>query len=66
MESLLVGTGVYNPEKESETTIPEDKVYHGHRDIAHEPELATPTRYVEDVDQGISYILEKEHFTITT
>ncbi|XP_063443509.1 haloacid dehalogenase-like hydrolase domain-containing 5 [Mytilus trossulus] len=66
MESLLVGTGVYNPEKESETTLPEDKVYHGHRDIAHEPELATPTRYVEDVDQGISYILEKEHFTITT
>lgn len=65
MESLLVGTGVYNPEKETETRS-EDSVYHGHRDIAHEPELAKPTKFVPDVDNGISYILEKEQFAVKT
>lgn len=63
MESLLVGTGVYNPDKDQEIPI-EDQVYHGHRDIANEPELAKPTKFVGDVDQGIRYILEKENFSI--
>lgn len=65
MESLLVGTGVYDPTKEVGTSI-QDQVYHGHRDIANEPELAKPTKFVGDVDQGIRYILEKENFTIKT
>ena len=43
MESVLVGTGVFNPNKE--TGHEEDDVYHGHRDILHEPELAKPSRY---------------------
>ena len=63
VESLLVGTGVYNPDKDQEIPI-EDQVYHGHRDIANEPELAKPTKFVGDVDQGIRYILEKENFSI--
>ena len=43
MESVLVGTGVFNPNKE--TGHEEDDVYHGHRDILHEPQLAKPSRY---------------------
>lgn len=61
--SLLVGTGVYKhkPEEETETgTSPPNTVYHGHRDIAHEPELATPHKYVHDVFEGIKYIFRHE------
>ena len=65
MESLLVGTGVYNPSKET-TTSSDDKIYHGHRDIAHEPELAKPTTYVPDVEEGIRYIMDKENFVLKT
>ncbi|XP_060079150.1 haloacid dehalogenase-like hydrolase domain-containing 5 isoform X1 [Ylistrum balloti] len=65
MDSLLVGTGVYNAEKESEKTDNAD-VYHGHRDIMHEPELAQPTRYVKDVYHGLQHILEQENFRVAT
>lgn len=61
MESVLVGTGVYNVERESQKTD-EEEVYHGHRDILHEPELAKPSRFVSDVCYGIKYILEQESF----
>ncbi|XP_005104991.1 haloacid dehalogenase-like hydrolase domain-containing 5 [Aplysia californica] len=67
--SMLVGTGVYKhkPESDSinggsETSTDSSKgdVYHGHRDIAHEPELSKPHQYVHDVHEGIEYIFRKE------
>lgn len=42
MESVLVGTGVFNPNEEKSDS--EEDVYHGHRDIDNEPELAKPSR----------------------
>lgn len=66
MESLLVSTGVYNPDKESNKTDNDADVYHGHRDITHEPELATPTRVVKDVYHALHLILEQENFGVTT
>ena len=65
MESVLVGTGVFCPEKEKNKSE-EDDVYHGHRDILHEPELAKPSRFVPDVCHGIQYILKQEKFTTRT
>jgi len=59
--SMLVGTGVYKHGTEVNKKGPDGKVvYHGHRDIAHEPHLTNPHKYVHDVDQGIEYILERE------
>lgn len=60
MESLLVGTGVFKPDTQ---TSSKDEVYHGHRDIMHEPELAKPSRFVPDVCHGIEHILKQENFT---
>lgn len=65
MESLLVSTGVYNPEKD-DNKHKEDDVYHGHRDIEHEPELAKPTKKVKDVYQGLQHILKQENFSVKT
>ena len=65
MQSVLVGTGVFRPEKET-TKSEDDDVYYGHRDILHEPELAKPSRFVPDVCHGIKYILEQEKFTART
>jgi HAD superfamily hydrolase (TIGR01456 family) len=62
MESVLVGTGVYNPNKET-SDEDEDDVYHGHRDILHEPELTKPSRFVPDVLHGIEHILKQECFS---
>lgn len=61
IESVLVGTGVFNLEKEKEK-CKDDDVYHGHRDILHEPHLAEPSQFVPDVCHGIQYILEQENF----
>ncbi|XP_013073010.2 haloacid dehalogenase-like hydrolase domain-containing 5 isoform X2 [Biomphalaria glabrata] len=60
--SMLVGTGVYKfkPEDEMKSTSDTIEVYHGHRDIAHEPELSKPHKYVHDVYEGIDYIFRKE------
>lgn len=41
MESILVGTGVYNPDD----VMKEAPVYYGHRDFANEPELAKPSKW---------------------
>lgn len=62
MESLLVGTGVYKHEETNAPGSPSDDVYHGHRDIMHEPELAKPSRFVPDVCHGIEHILRQENF----
>ncbi|XP_070192263.1 haloacid dehalogenase-like hydrolase domain-containing 5 isoform X1 [Littorina saxatilis] len=59
--SMLVGTGVYKYGTEMNKKGPDGKyVYHGHRDIAHEPELTNPHKYVHCVDKGIDYIFERE------
>ncbi|KAK6177275.1 hypothetical protein SNE40_015404 [Patella caerulea] len=60
--SVLVGTGVYNPAKIEADNQNAHKVpiYHGHRDIADEPHLAMPSKYVSDVYHGIQHILERE------
>ena len=63
MESLLVGTGVFKPEEKNSPDSPKDDVYHGHRDIMHEPELAKPSRFVPDVCHGIQHILKQENFS---
>lgn len=65
MESLLVGTGVYKPEEEDSSDDDVD-IYHGHRDIENEPELAKPSKFVKDVYHGIQHILEKENFSMKT
>lgn len=62
--SLLVGTGVYKyvPEETTASCSESTKtdVYHGHRDVAHEPELTKPYKFVPDVNEGIRYIFRKE------
>lgn len=59
--SMLVGTGVYKPGTEVNKTGKNGEIiYHGHRDIAHEPHLTTPHKFVHDVHQGIDYIFERE------
>ncbi|RUS83265.1 hypothetical protein EGW08_008988 [Elysia chlorotica] len=62
--SILVGTGVYKhcPEEVHKTmsTTSKTHVYHGHRDIAYEEDLSKPYKYVEDVHEGIEYILKRE------
>lgn len=60
MESLLVGTGVYKHDEQKDEST---DVYHGHRDIKHEPELTKPSRFVPDVYHGIQHILERENFS---
>ncbi|XP_076469277.1 haloacid dehalogenase-like hydrolase domain-containing 5 isoform X2 [Babylonia areolata] len=59
--SLLVGTGVYQHGADLEPRGPDGQVvYHGHRDVAHEPDLTQPHKYVPDVHHGIDYILHRE------
>ncbi|KAK3733908.1 hypothetical protein RRG08_031847 [Elysia crispata] len=61
--SMLVGTGVYKHQhEEDQKTALTSKpyVYHGHRDIAHEEDLTKPHKYVDDVHEGIEYILKRE------
>lgn len=65
MESLLVGTGVYKPELETNVKTGSE-TYHGHRDLDNEPSLAKPSRYVPDVLDGIRHIFEREQFSIVT
>ncbi|KAH9504983.1 Haloacid dehalogenase-like hydrolase domain-containing 5 [Bulinus truncatus] len=63
--SMLVGTGVYKFRPEEEITTTETiEVYHGHRDIAHEPELSKPHKFVHDVNEGIDFIFRKESIEV--
>ena len=64
MESVLVGTGVFKADKENSDS--DDDVYHGHRDIVHEPELTKPSRFVPDVCHGIEHILKQEKLVINS
>ncbi|KAK3601715.1 hypothetical protein CHS0354_016074 [Potamilus streckersoni] len=62
IKSLLVGTGVYKHDTEKTATDDDRDVYHGHRDIANEPELTTPSKFVPDVQHGIRHIFEVENY----
>ncbi|KAL5014498.1 hypothetical protein ScPMuIL_008768 [Solemya velum] len=59
VNSVLVGTGVYDPTHKRKS---DDDIYHGHRDIANEPDLYKPTKFVDDVYHAIKHILEQEKF----
>ncbi|XP_064605136.1 LOW QUALITY PROTEIN: haloacid dehalogenase-like hydrolase domain-containing 5 [Liolophura sinensis] len=58
--SVLVCTGVYNPKHETHEL---ETVYHGHRDIENQPSLTRPTKVVQDVHEGIKFILKEEQFS---
>uniref|UniRef100_A0A668A1R7 Zgc:77375 n=1 Tax=Myripristis murdjan TaxID=586833 RepID=A0A668A1R7_9TELE len=64
-KSVLVCTGVYNPN----TEVPSDAnhciketVFHGHRDFRFDPALVEPVHIVQDVAGAVDLILEQEKF----
>ncbi|XP_049920020.1 haloacid dehalogenase-like hydrolase domain-containing 5 [Epinephelus moara] len=64
-KSILVCTGVYNPNEE----VPSDAnhciketVFHGHRDFRFDPALVEPEHIVQDVDEAVDRIFEQEKF----
>ncbi|XP_029011256.1 haloacid dehalogenase-like hydrolase domain-containing 5 [Betta splendens] len=64
-KSVLVCTGVYNPNAE----VPSDHnrciketVFHGHRDFRFDPALVEPDHIVQDVAEAVDLIFEKEKF----
>ncbi|XP_062247991.1 haloacid dehalogenase-like hydrolase domain-containing 5 [Platichthys flesus] len=64
-KSVLVCTGVYNPNAE----VPSDAnrsiketVFHGHRDFRFDPLLVEPGHIVQDVAEAVDLIFEQEKF----
>lgn len=64
-KSVLVCTGVYNPNAE----VPADAsrclkqtVFHGHRDFRFEPGLVEPDHVVQDVNEAVELIFKQENF----
>ncbi|KAM4562340.1 haloacid dehalogenase-like hydrolase domain-containing 5 [Odontesthes bonariensis] len=64
-KSILVCTGVYNPNAE----VPPDAnrciketVFHGHRDFRFDPALVEPGHIVQDVGEAVELIFEQEKF----
>lgn len=64
-KSVLVCTGVYNPN----TEVPPDAnhciketVFHGHRDFRFDPALVEPVHIVQDVAGAVDLIFEQEKF----
>lgn len=64
-KSVLVCTGVYNPNAE----VPSDAshciketVFHGHRDFIFDPALVEPGHIVQDVAEAVDLIFEQEKF----
>ena len=64
-KSILVCTGVYNPNEE----VPSDAshciketVFHGHRDFRFDPALVEPDHIVQDVAEAVDLIFEQEKF----
>ncbi|KAM6976744.1 haloacid dehalogenase-like hydrolase domain-containing 5 [Aplochiton taeniatus] len=63
--SILVCTGVYNPN----TEVPNDanqcikeNVFHGHRDFRFDPALVEPSHIVQNVDDAVEVIFKQENF----
>lgn len=64
-KSVLVCTGVYNPNAE----VPADAsrclkqtVFHGHRDFRFDPDLVEPDHVVQDVNEAVELIFKQENF----
>lgn len=64
-KSVLVCTGVYNPNAE----VPSDAsrclkqtVFHGHRDFRFDPDLVEPDHVVQDVNEAVDLIFKQENF----
>ncbi|XP_071401033.1 haloacid dehalogenase-like hydrolase domain-containing 5 isoform X2 [Centroberyx affinis] len=64
-KSILVCTGVYNPN----TEVPSDAnhciketVFHGHRDFRFDPALVEPGHIVQHVEDAVDLIFEQEKF----
>lgn len=64
-KSILVCTGVYNPNVE----VPNDAsqciketVFHGHRDFHFDPALIEPGRIVQDVEAAVELVFQMEKF----
>lgn len=64
-KSVLVCTGVYNPNAE----VPADAsrclkqtVFHGHRDFRFDPDLVEPGHVVQDVNEAVELIFKQENF----
>ncbi|XP_028308407.1 haloacid dehalogenase-like hydrolase domain-containing 5 [Gouania willdenowi] len=64
-KSILVCTGVYNPNAE----VPSDAnhciketVFHGHRDFRFDPALVEPGHIVQDVAEAVDLIFKQENF----
>lgn len=64
-KSILVCTGVYNPNAE----VPSDAsrciketVFHGHRDFRFDPALVEPNYIVQDVAEAVDLIFQQEKF----
>uniref|UniRef100_A0A8D0AHX0 Uncharacterized protein n=1 Tax=Sander lucioperca TaxID=283035 RepID=A0A8D0AHX0_SANLU len=59
--SILVCTGVYNP-SDGNTAVSES-VFHGHRDLVLDLELVEPHHVVEDVEEAVDLLLQRENLT---
>lgn len=64
-KSVLVCTGVYNPNAEVPTDANhciKETVFHGHRDFRFDPALVEPGHIVKDVAEAVDVIFEQEKF----
>ncbi|XP_047231785.1 haloacid dehalogenase-like hydrolase domain-containing 5 [Girardinichthys multiradiatus] len=66
-KSILVCTGVYNPNAE----VPSDAnrciketVFHGHRDFRFDPALVEPGHIVQDIAEAVDLIFQQEKFVL--
>nr|XP_057910640.1 haloacid dehalogenase-like hydrolase domain-containing 5 isoform X1 [Doryrhamphus excisus] len=56
--SILVCTGVYSPAPDKESCRFSQPVFHAHRDMVVEAELAEPNYVVEDVEAAVDLVLQ--------
>ncbi|XP_060931143.1 haloacid dehalogenase-like hydrolase domain-containing 5 isoform X2 [Limanda limanda] len=64
-KSVLVCTGVYNPNAEvpsDANSCIKETVFHGHRDFRFDPLLVEPGHIVQDVAEAVDLIFEQEKF----
>lgn len=64
-KSVLVCTGVYNPNAEvpcDASHCIKETVFHGHRDFRFDPALVEPDHIVKDVAEAVDLIFEQEKF----
>lgn len=64
-KSVLVCTGVYSPDAEvpsDATQCIQETVFHGHRDFRFEPGLVEPDHIVQNVDEAVDLIFDREKF----